>query len=44
MAPGINSYLFANMYGHAKRVAASVVLIGTATSLLSVSMWLWILP
>jgi predicted permease len=40
MAPGINTYIFANMYGAAKRVAASVVLLGTAASILTV--WLWL--
>ena len=44
MAPGINTYLFANMYGVAKRVAASTVLIGTAASTLTVWVWLQILP
>jgi malonate transporter len=44
MAPGVNAYIFANMYGTAKRVAASSVLIGTAMSLLTVWMWLGILP
>ena len=44
MAPGINTYLFANMYGVAKRVSASGVLIGTALSLLTVWGWLAILP
>ena len=29
MAPGVNVYVFANMYGRAKRVAASSALIGT---------------
>lgn len=43
MAPGINAYLFANMYGTAKRVAASAVLIGTASSALSVWFWLHLL-
>ena len=43
MAPGINTYIFANMYGAAKRVAASSVLIGTATSLLTVWVWLALL-
>lgn len=43
MAPGINAYLFANMYGVAKRVAASAVLIATATSVLSVWFWLHLL-
>lgn len=43
MAPGINAYLFANIYGRAKRVAASAVLIGTAISIFSVSAWLIVL-
>lgn len=41
MAPGFNAYIFANMYGRAKRVAASSVLIATATSILTI--WLWLL-
>jgi predicted permease len=44
MAPGINAYVFANMYGRAKRVAASAVLIGTGASMVSVWCWLHILP
>ena len=44
MAPGINTYVFANMYGVAKRVAASAVLVGTALSVLTASFWLYILP
>ncbi|MGR3637397.1 MAG: AEC family transporter [Shimia sp.] len=44
MAPGINAYLFANMYGRAMRVAASTVLIGTAFSVVTVWMWLGVLP
>jgi predicted permease len=44
MAPGINTYVFANMYGKARRVAASAVLIGTGLSILSVWIWLAILP
>jgi predicted permease len=44
MAPGVNAYLFANMYGSAKRVAASSVLIGTAAAVLSIWCWLAILP
>lgn len=43
MAPGFNAYIFANMYGRAKRVAASSVLIGTAASILTVWFWLTIL-
>lgn len=44
MAPGINSYIFANMYGAARRVAASSVLVGTAASILTVWVWLAVLP
>lgn len=44
MAPGVNAYLFANIYGAARRVAASSVLVGTALSTLSIWMWLAILP
>ncbi len=40
MAPGVNAYIFANIYGVARRVAASAVLIGTATSILTGSAWL----
>lgn len=44
MAPGINAYIFANIYGSAKRVAASAVLLSTAFSILTVWFWLLILP
>ena len=44
MAPGVNTYVFANMYGKAKRVAASSVLFGTALSIVSVWVWLAVLP
>jgi predicted permease len=44
MAPGINAYLFANMYGAARRVAASAVLFGTALSVVSAWVWLSFLP
>ncbi|MCY4178992.1 MAG: AEC family transporter [Litoreibacter sp.] len=44
MAPGINAYVFANMYGVAKRVAASAVLAATALSILSITGWLLLLP
>ena len=40
MAPGVNAFIFASMYGSAKRVAASAVLIGTFSSILTVSVWL----
>ncbi|KUF11234.1 AEC family transporter [Pseudoponticoccus marisrubri] len=44
MAPGINTYVFANMYGRAKRVAASGVLFATALSVLTAWVWLSLLP
>ncbi len=43
MAPGFNAYIFANMYGRAKRVAASSVLLATAASILTVWLWLSVL-
>lgn len=44
MAPGVNAYLFANIYGAARRVAASSVLVATALSTLTIWMWLSLLP
>jgi malonate transporter and related proteins len=44
MAPGVNAYVFANLYGVAKRVAASTVLLATALSIASVWVWLQLLP
>jgi malonate transporter len=44
VAPGINAYVFANMYGVAKRVAASAVLVGTGLSILTTALWLGMLP
>ena len=43
MAPGINAYIFANMYGTARRVAASAVLISTALTIITASFWLFAL-
>jgi malonate transporter len=43
MAPGVNTYLFANMYGHARDVAASAVLLGTLLSVLSATIWITLL-
>ena len=44
MAPGVNAFLFANMYGQARRVAAAAVLLGTAVSIVTASFWLVLLP
>ncbi len=40
MAPGVNAYLFADMYGVGKRVAASTVLLATAGTIFTA--WLWL--
>lgn len=44
MPPGVNAFLFANMYGAARRVAASSVLIGTLLAVVSSWLWLAVLP
>ena len=43
MAPGMNAYIFANMYGRARRVAASAVLISTGSAIFTVWFWLAVL-
>lgn len=40
MAPGINVYIFANIYDRAKATAAASVLIGTALTLVTASLWI----
>ena len=40
VAPGVNAYVFANMYGRARRVAASSVLLGTV--LCALTGWVWL--
>ena len=44
MAPGVNTYVFANMYGVGKRVAASSILLGTVLCIFSAWVWLQVLP
>lgn len=43
MAPGVNAYVFASLYGRAQRVAASSVLIATAACVLTAWFWLTLL-
>lgn len=43
MAPGVNTYIFADMYGAARRVVASAILIGTALTVVTASAWIWLL-
>ena len=44
MAPGINTYVFANIYGRAKRVASTGALVSTGLSIGSIWLWLSLLP
>ena len=44
MAPGINAYIFANMYSLARQVAASSVLVTPGASLFSLWWWISYLP
>jgi len=44
MAPGINAYLFANLYGVARRVAASSVLVATGATMITAWFLLSVLP
>ena len=44
MAPGVNAYLFAHYYDVAKRVNAAAVIAATALSILTIPIWLHILP
>lgn len=44
MAPGVNAYVFAHMYGVGKRVNATSVLVATALSILTIWGWLHVLP
>ena len=44
MAPGITAYIFADMYGVARRVVASTILFGTALTVVTASFWLTVLP
>jgi predicted permease len=43
MPTGVNAYVFANMYGVARRVAATAVLASTIVSILSIWIWLGVL-
>ncbi|MBF9044385.1 AEC family transporter [Rhodobacterales bacterium HKCCE4037] len=43
MAPGVNTYIFADMYGCARRVAATSLLVGTALTVLTAAAWIAVL-
>lgn len=42
-ADGVNAWLIANRFGIGHSVAASTISISTATGVLSVSLWAWLL-
>lgn len=44
MPPGLNAFLFADLYGKARRVAASTVLLATVLSFVTAVLWLSMLP
>ncbi len=43
MAPGVNAFVFASMYGRAKGVAASTILLATSASVFTAAGWIWFL-
>ncbi|PID46122.1 MAG: malonate transporter [Proteobacteria bacterium] len=43
MAPGMNAYMFATLYQRGQGTIASLVLLATAVSVVSVSFWLWLM-
>lgn len=43
MPPGMNVYIFAEMYNRAQGIAASSVLLSTVLSIVTISIWLVIL-
>ncbi len=43
MAPGLNSYFFANMYNAGKEVIASTIFIGTIITIFSATAWIYII-
>jgi len=43
MAPGLNSYFFANMYNAGKEVIASTIFIGTIATIFSATAWIYMI-
>ena len=43
MAPGVNTYVFASMYGRGQAQAASTIVLATGLSVLTASLWLALL-
>ena len=43
MAPGLNAYFFANMYGECKDIVATTILVSTALTVPSSTLWIYFL-
>lgn len=43
MPPGLNIYIFANMYKRAEALAASAIILATCLSIFTISFWIWLL-
>ena len=42
MPPGVNIYIFATLYDRAVELAASALLLSTALSVISITVWLYV--
>ncbi len=43
MAPGLNAYFFANIYGRARDIVATTILVSTGLTIFSSSFWIYLL-
>ena len=43
MAPGLNAYFFANMYGRSRDIVATTILVSTGLTIFSSSLWIYLL-
>ena len=43
MAPGLNAYFFANIYGQCRDIVATTILVSTGLTILSSSFWIYFL-
>ena len=43
MAPGLNAYFFANMYGECRDVVATTILTSTVLTVFSSTLWIYFL-
>ena len=43
MAPGLNAYFFANIYGQCREIVATTILVSTGLTIFTSSFWIYIL-